>query len=357
MTISPKIKKFAFRFLVINVVYILVKFTIVEHKDHPLFDSTSLYYYLTTFLLFIITWETNDWLIKKQKESANGLNFTNSLVILYKSLAVLLPTATIVYYLGIYVFENLCHIEAEDPALHFRIDVFRAGLIGIAVIGFNLFYHFSKQKVEVEHKIEELKKEIITSKYKSLKNQISPHFLFNSLNTLTSLMYEDRDLASDFVSRLASSYRYILDNRENDLVSLEKELSFLDSFIFMMNVRHKDSLKISTHILINPTDFFIPTLSIQMLVENALKHNYYSKEKPLEINIISTDENKIVVQNTLKERKLKEESTKLGLKNIEKRYSFYTNKPVIIEKSNDHFKVTLPLLPKSIKEITIRSVS
>ena len=94
-----------------------------------------------------------------------------------------------------------------------------------------------------------------------------------------------------------------------------------------------------------------------MLVENALKHNYYSKEKPLEINIISTDENKIVVQNTLKERKLKEESTKLGLKNIEKRYAFYTNKPVIIEKSDNHFKVTLPLLPKSIKEITIRSVS
>ena len=357
MTFSPKIKKFAFRFLVINVVYILVKFTIVEHEDHPFFDRTSLYYYLTTFLLFIVTWETNDWLIKKQKKLGNGLNFTNSILILLKSLAVLLPTAVLVYYLGIYELKNLCDIHAEDPALHFRIDVFRAGLIGIAVIGLNLFYHSSKQKVEVEHKMEELKKEIITSKYKSLKNQISPHFLFNSLNTLTSLMYEDRDLASDFVSRLASSYRYILDNRENDLVSLEKELSFLDSFIFMMNVRHKDSLKISTHILINPTDFFIPTLSIQMLVENALKHNYYSKEKPLEINIISTDENKIVVQNTLKERKLKEESTKLGLKNIEKRYAFYTNKPVMIEKSDNHFKVTLPLLPKSIKEITIRSVS
>jgi hypothetical protein len=359
MKLSPKIKKFAFRFLVINVVYILVKITIVEHEDHPLFDNTSLFYYITTFLLFIISWETNDWLIEKQVKSktGNSLNFRSSLIILLKSLAVLIPTATLVYYLGIFEFENLCQIDPEDPLLHFRIDVFRAILIGIAVMIFNLFYHSSKQKTEIEHKMEELKKEIMTSKYKSLKTQISPHFLFNSLNTLTSLMYEDRDLASDFVTRLASSYRYILDNREEDLVSLEKELSFLDSFIFMMNVRHKDSLKISTHILINPEDFLIPTLSIQMLFENALKHNYYSKEKPLEINILSTEGNKIVIQNTLRERKLKEESTKLGINNIKKRYAFYTNSPVVIDKSVTYFRVTLPLLPKKIKEITIRSVS
>lgn len=359
MKVSSRIKKITFRFLVINVVYFLIKFTIVDHTVHPFFDNASLFYYITTFFLFIIIWETNDWLIKRQIDSktGNGLNFTNSIVILLKSLGVLIPIAAIVYHLGIFEFENLCQIDAPNPELHYRIDVFRAGLIGIAVIVINLFYHSSKQKVEVEHKLEELKKEIMTSKYKSLKSQISPHFLFNSLNTLTSLMYEDRDLASDFVSRLASSYRYILDNREEDLVSLEKELSFLDSFIFMMNVRHKNSLKISTQISIRPKDFLIPTLSLQMLVENALKHNYYSKEKPLEINIYSIENNKIVIQNTLRERKLEEESTKLGIKNIKNRYAFYTNKPVVVDKSNGYFKVTLPLLPKNIKEMKILSVS
>lgn len=355
MKMSPRIKKFTFRFFVINTVYFLVKLTVIDHGDEPFFDNTSVFYYITTFLLFIITWEVNDWLIKRQVDSkiGNGLNFTNSIVILLKSLGVLLPISAIVYYLGIFEFENICEIDDPNPELHFRIDVLRACLIGLAVIVINLFYHSSKQKVEVEHKLEELKKEMMTSKYKSLKSQISPHFLFNSLNTLTSLMYEDRDLASDFVSRLASSYRYILDNRENDLVSLEKELSFLDSFIFMMNVRHKDSLKISTEISIQPKDFLIPTLSLQMLVENALKHNYYSKEKPLEINIYSIEENKIVIKNTLRERKLEEESTKLGIKNIKKRYSFYTKKPVIVDKSSTNFMVTLPLLSRNIKEMKI----
>ena len=202
-----------------------------------------------------------------------------------------------------------------------------------------------------------LKKEAVTSKYKSLKNQISPHFLFNSLNTLTSLMYEDRDLASDFVSRLASCYRYILDNREEDLVSLEKELSFLDSFIFMMNVRHEGALSITTHISVDSISYVIPTLTLQMLVENALKHNYYSKEKPLEISIISVGKSSMVIQNNMHIRKQKEESTKLGLKNIQKRYAFYTNQKVDIEKDNGYFKVTIPLLPKKIKEVPIIKVS
>lgn len=197
----------------------------------------------------------------------------------------------------------------------------------------------------------------MTSKYRSLKNQISPHFLFNSLNTLTSLMYQDRDLASDFVSRLATCYRYILDNREADLVSLEKELSFLDSFIFMMNVRHEGALSITTHISVNPKKYVIPTLSIQMLVENALKHNYYSKERPLEISIISIEKSSIVIQNNLRVRKQKEESTQLGLKNIKKRYSFYTNQEVLIETEHEYFKVTLPLLTKDINEVTMIKVS
>lgn len=360
MKISKNVKKYTFRFLVINVVYFMIKLTVIdEGDDYPFINSPSVFYYISALFLFIITWEINDWLIRRQLnlKGYHGLNFTNSLKILTITLILFLPIAALIYYLAIFELNHICKIYARDPALQFRIDFFRAALLCASVSGFNLFYHSSKQRTELEHKMEELQKEIMTSKYKSLKSQISPHFLFNSLNTLTSLMYEDRDLASDFVSRLASSYRYILENREDDLVSLEKELAFLDSFIFMMNVRHKDSLKISTQISIRPEDFFIPTLSIQMLVENALKHNYYSKEKPLQINIFSIEENKIVVQNSLRERKLKEESTKLGIKNIKNRYAYYTSKPVIVNKTSDHFTVTLPLLPKGTKELPVLSAS
>ncbi len=190
-----------------------------------------------------------------------------------------------------------------------------------------------------------------------MKNQISPHFLFNSLNTLTSLMYADRDLASDFVSRLASSYRYILENREEDLVSLEKELSFLDAIVFMMNVRHKDAVIININIKAEPKKYVIPTLSLQMLVENALKHNYYSKERPLHIDISCIENNALVVKNTLRKRRLDEETTRLGLKNIKKRYSYYTSKDVLVREEKDSYEVILPLLKVGQKELNLLAVS
>lgn len=360
MKISKNVQKYTFRFLVINVVYFIIKLTVInETEGYPFIHAPSIFYYLSAFFQFIFTWEINDWLIRRHLKSKEDsrLNFANSLKILGITLILFLPVSAIIYYLAIFELNHICQIYAMDLGLQFRIDFLRAALLGISVACFNLFYHSSKQKAELEHKMEELQKEIMTSKYKSLKNQISPHFLFNSLNTLTSLMYEDRDLASDFVSRLASSYRYILDNREEDLVSLEKELAFLDSFIFMMNVRHKDSLKITTDISIRPENFYIPTLSVQMLVENALKHNYYSKEKPLQIDIFSIEEDKIVVKNSLRERKLKEESTKLGILNIKNRYAYYTPKPVIVDKTEEYFTVTLPLLSKSTKELPVLSAS
>ncbi|WP_160114504.1 sensor histidine kinase [Aquimarina sp. AU474] len=338
----------------------MVKLTI-DHGDQEelFFDRTGIFYYFSAFFLFMLTWETNDWLIRREvKSNANdSLDLSNGLKVLGINMLIILPVTALLYYVAIFKLNHICQIDADDPWLRFRIDFFRAGLLGFGVILFNLFYHSLKQKKELENKMNQLKKEVMTSKYKSLKNQISPHFLFNSLNTLTSLMYEDRDLASDFVTRLASCYRYILDNREEDLVSLEKELNFLDSFIFMMNVRHEGALSITTHITIDPKEHLIPTLSLQMLVENALKHNYFSKEKPLEISIISVQNDSVLIQNNLHIREQKEESTKLGLKNIKKRYSFYTNQAIKIETENKYFKVTLPLLPKNIKEVTIIKVS
>lgn len=357
---TTAIKKFGIRVLIITVVYLLVKLT-MNHEDDltdGFFNSTAIFYYCSAFVLFMLTWETNDWLIRKQQKPLvnGGLDMKGSLRIMGINLAIVLPVAGLIYYLGIFVFEDFCNLHSDNPWLEFRIDFLRAAILAFTVIVFNLFYHSLKLKKDVENKLNVMEKEVITSKYGSLKNQISPHFLFNSLNTLTSLMYEDRDLASDFVSRLASCYRYILDNREEDLVSLEKELNFLDSFIFMMDIRHKHAVVISTNIMVNPTDFVVPTLSVQMLVENALKHNYFSKEKPLRIQIEAKDHT-IMIKNNLHERKLEEETTQLGLKNIRKRYSFYTDKKLSVVSSEGVFKVGMPLLSKNIKPLSMLAVS
>ncbi len=354
------LRKFTIRFLIVNLIYFLVKLTINhDDDDGTVFDATGIFYYFSAFFLLMLAWETNDRLIRRELNAdiEKTLDMSNGLKILGINLLIILPVAALLYYLAIFELDHICEIDADNPWLRFRIDFFRATVLGFAAILFNMFYFALKQKKELENTMNKLKKEAMTSKYKSLKNQISPHFLFNSLNTLTSLMYEDRDLASDFVSRLASCYRYILENREEDLVNLEKELSFLDSFIFMMNVRHQGALSITTHIAIDPKEYLIPTLSLQMLVENALKHNYFSKEKPLEINVFSIGQKSMVIQNNLHVRKQKEESTKLGLKNIKKRYSFYTNQNVIVEAENGYFKVNIPLISRAINEVPIVKVS
>ncbi len=355
---KENLKKFGFRWLVINIVYIVVKLTVEkdECEVEQFFDTEAVFYYLSTFFLFMVAWEYNDWLIKKQLKKG-GLDLKNSLTILAITMLAFLPVCGLIYYLALFHFKEELHIISDDVVLEFWGDFARAITLCITVVFFNLFYHAMHQREEMKQQMVDLKREMMASRYTSLKNQISPHFLFNSLNTLTSLMYEDRDLASDFVTRLASSYRYILDNREEDLVSLSKELNFLDAFIFMMNVRHKEAVFIETNIAIQTDKYLVPTLSLQMLIENALKHNYYSKEKPLEIVVsVVSDNDAIKVKNTLRKRELKEETTKLGLKNIKKRYSYYTNTPVLISEENNFFEVIIPLLKKDVKEFNLLSV-
>ncbi|PWL40167.1 hypothetical protein DKG77_04910 [Flagellimonas aquimarina] len=352
------LKKFLFRWMVVNVVYFLIKTTVNHEVEelHTFFAPTSLFYYSTAFLFFMVTWEFNDWLIKKERERGK-LNLKNSVKIFGQTMALLLPLSAVIYYLALFHFRDTIGIHCEDPVAEFMSDFLRAGLIGSTVVMVNLFYFSMKQKEEMEEQMEHLKKEMLASKYSSLKSQISPHFLFNSLNTLTSLMYEDRDLASDFVTRLASSYRYILDNKEEDLVSLQKELNFLDAYVFMMEVRHKNAVVIKADIKVSPEQFQIPTLTLQMLIENALKHNLYSKEKPLQISITSIENNALAIKNNLRKRVLKHETTRLGLENIKKRYSYYTNKLVLIREEEDYFEVIVPLLSKEITKTNLVAVS
>ncbi len=330
----------------------------MDHEDRSLtnfFNPTSLFYYSTAFLFFMVTWEFNDWLIKRER-SRGKLNLKNSLRIFAQTMALLLPLSALIYYLALFPFREVIGIQCEDPVVEFMGDFLRAALIGSTVVFFNLFYFSMKQKDEMEEQMESLRKEMLASKYSSLKSQISPHFLFNSLNTLTSLMYEDRDLASDFVTRLATSYRYILDNKEEDLVTLNKELGFLDAYIFMMEVRHKNAINIKSEISVNPENHWIPTLSLQMLIENALKHNFYSKEQPLQITVVSIGKDALAVRNNLRKRELKE-TTKLGLENIRKRYSHYTNKPVLVRQEEDFFEVIIPLLDKEVSQTNLISIS
>jgi sensor histidine kinase YesM len=184
-------------------------------------------------------------------------------------------------------------------------------------------------------------KESIRAKYEALKSQVSPHFLFNSLNALTNLVYEDQDKAAKFIKQLSEVYRYVLDTRDKEVVPIEEEKRFLKSYLFLQQIRFGDKLKLEVDL--EKTHTLVAPLVLQMLVENAIKHNVISEEDPLHIRIFQED-GYIVVENDLQRKAvLVDDSPGLGLDNIARRYEFLSDKKVEVIK-NEKFSVRLPII-------------
>ena len=189
---------------------------------------------------------------------------------------------------------------------------------------------------------EKLKKDHIAAQYETLKNQVNPHFLFNSFNVLTTLVHKDADLAEQFVRQLSNVYRYVLDSRDKEIVPLDLELKELEAYIFLMKIRFGESLK-ATLKPINTEGVSVAPLTLQMLVENALKHNEVSKAHPLSIDVFQEGDY-IIVKNNIQIKNSVGESTGVGLENIKSRYTFLTDKKVEISENNDYFIVKIPLI-------------
>lgn len=190
---------------------------------------------------------------------------------------------------------------------------------------------------------EKLKKDHIAAQYETLKNQVNPHFLFNSFNVLTTLVHKDADLAEQFVRQLSNVYRYVLDSRDKEVVPLEMELKQLEAYIFLMKIRFGESLKIDIKPVFTEGVSVAP-LTLQMLVENALKHNEVSKSNPLSIEVFQEGEDYIVVKNLIQLKNSVGESTGVGLENIRSRYKFLSDKAVIVLQEEGFFMVKIPII-------------
>lgn len=190
---------------------------------------------------------------------------------------------------------------------------------------------------------ERLVQQNLQNELSALRNQVNPHFLFNSLNTLSLLIRQDQSKAERFIQKLSFLYRYILQSKDQDLVTLEEELGFLESYLYLIRQRY-DS-KFTSIINVDPKYYNsqIPSLSLQLLLENAVKHNEISKRNPLEV-LIYTEDNFVVVKNKLQARKLASESTNIGLSNLQSRFKLLLNKDIRIVKDDTHFTVKLPII-------------
>lgn len=212
-----------------------------------------------------------------------------------------------------------------------------------------LYFYFKQWKGSLIER-ERLEKENIQSQFQSLKNQVNPHFLFNSLNTLSALIHKDPDQAEEFIDEFAKVYRYILEFDDKHLVTIEEELSFIQSYIFLQKIRFGENLRVKIDVGEGYLEEHVPPLSMQILVENAIKHNVISKEHPLFI-CITTENNNLVVKNNLQLRLEDQKSTGIGLKNITRRYELFAGKTPDFSHTENAFLATIPILKNEIAAI------
>ena len=210
----------------------------------------------------------------------------------------------------------------------------------VAVYEAIYFYYQLKQSIEEK---EQAKQAQIQSELAGLRNQVNPHFLFNSMNTLMNIVVEDQQLAVNFLKKLSKVYRYVLESRAAQTIPLSQELDFIHSYVFLQKERFRGNLEVKIDMADQYLDQHIIPLSLQILFENAIKHNIISRRKPLLIEVLVKN-GKLLIRNNLQRKEQVMNSTKVGLENIKTRYRFFTEETVDIKENEQYFAVAIPLL-------------
>lgn len=227
-------------------------------------------------------------------------------------------------------------------------------LITIVISGFFHAFYFYKELQKKRVKEQKIIAGTATAQFDALKNQLDPHFLFNSLNVLTSLIEENPKLAQKFTTSLSKVYRYVLEQKNKDLVTVDEELQFAKTYVSLLKMRFEDSIVFNMpEKSVNPEAKLVP-LSLQLLLENTVKHNMVNPKNPLQITIYEEDGN-LVVENNLQPKETLGKSSGVGLRNIYQRYSILSTRQVSIEKTETHFRVKLPMLTKTFNIMTTQT--
>ncbi len=209
----------------------------------------------------------------------------------------------------------------------------------------NIIYWYVNQLEKTQIEAEKFKKISTQAQLQAVKNQINPHFLFNNLSVLSALIPLDTTASVEFVKQFSKVYRYVLQNHDKELIELSTELDFINAYLYLLKQRFGESLDININIPQDCQQDYIIPLALQMLVENAVKHNIVSKNKPLQINIYTEGMSTLVVQNNLQRKVVNDvESNQLGLANIAQRYDFLGQKSIDIQEINNFFIVKFPII-------------
>ncbi len=256
---------------------------------------------------------------------------------------VVLILAAIIFILVQILWYLINDINLEDLPDHLiRMELkswIRYAIVGFLIGGLIFFYLQWQNALKNEQKLREEK---LVFQYETIKNQVNPHFLFNSLNTLSSLI-PNNPPAEEFINKLSKIYRYVLENRNVELVGLDHEIEFAKDYVSLQKIRDEEKVNIEI-LAIDAKKYRILPISLQILIENALKHNLATRDNPLRI-VIYPENDYIVVKNNLQKKQSIEEFPGTGLRNLSERLKLITNKEIKVIETKEEFIVKIPLMP------------
>ena len=234
----------------------------------------------------------------------------------------------------------------DSQAISWKFSILMIVVLFVYDVIYALLFSYQQYEIVQIENLQNNRRQL-ELQFEALKSQISPHYLFNSLNTISSLLYNDPESAEQFIRRLAQTYEYILSTQQKKYVSVREEVEFVKSYYYLLRIRFQQLLTLEINLPTNVMDTVIPPLTLQMLVENAVKHNAIQPDHPLFIYISALDNTYLKIANTKSNSTKPPSSFKIGLDNIKQRYLFLTNKKVQV--TNDtQFIVSLPVIKEVI---------
>ncbi|MCX6300857.1 MAG: histidine kinase [Bacteroidia bacterium] len=322
---------------------LVVVITIVLKGDY---DSWKVY--ITALILVFLQIEVFIFLgkriFKNFKTASSPKDVTRIVILRFILFFLLCFIAAFILMITVLYIENWIRYNDTTKVIYnfFHYEFrgwFKSTFTGLSAGAILFVYFLWQDSLKREQKLRE---ENLIFQNETLRNQVNPHFLFNSLNTLSSLISSQPEVADRFVSKLASIYRYILENSRKDNILLESELEFIRNYSDLHKVRDEEKIVLTINVP-DPAEYEILPVSLQIIIENAIKHNKATRESPLHIDVFIEDRY-VVVRNNLQKMALQMESTGTGLRNLAERVRLMTGKPLIVEETNDTFIVQVPLI-------------
>ena len=295
-------------------------------------------FFILTFLLFVFNFQLLKGIYTATKRNWYLIGGMVLITVLFSALQSLL-------YNNLFTPENVWSLSS---------DIFGAIILtnvsfAVTAISISYIIYLSERRQHLALQYESLKVENMQIRYQALKNQVDPHFLFNTMSILDSLVDEDKQRTHEYIQRFSSVYRYILQTKET--VTLDEELRFTDDYFGLLQVRYGDCLQFKTEVNFAFKNYSVVPLCLQILIENAVKHNIISRQHPLCITIETTDNRELVVSNNYQPKPMPSAGAGIGLANLSERYMLKWQKNITIEQTDEVFKVTLPLVlefPKNV---------